>query len=211
VLIYDHPKITAYDGHAQLRMAELIGNVPLADGSVARSPILFAALIRGIVHDAPIATGLSLLGVIVLVALFDRTRRGVPLVVGALVIGVLWMVGAAAWVGVKVNFLNFIALPITFGIGVDYAINMYRRCELEGPGRIGQAARAVGGALVLCSSTTVIGYGSLLAADNQALRSFGAMAMLGEIATLLAAITILPAALVVLERRSAGRRTAARP
>jgi uncharacterized protein len=210
VLIYDHPKITAYDGHAQLRMAELIGNVPLADGSVARSPILFAALIRGIVHDAPIATGLSLLGVIVLVALFDRTRRGVPLVVGALVIGVLWMVGAAAWFGVKVNFLNFIALPITIGIGVDYAINMYRRCELEGPGRIGHAARAVGGALVLCSSTTVIGYGSLLAADNQALRSFGAMAMLGEIATLLAAITILPAALVVLERRSARRPAAAR-
>ena len=195
VLIYDHARLTAYDGHAQLALAGLIGEVPLARGAIARAPVLFAGLIRGIVHDAPIATGLSLLGVIALVALFDRTRRGVALVIGALVLGVLWMVGAAAGLGVRVNFLNYIALPISFGIGVDYGINMYRRCRLEGPTGIGRAVRAVGGALVLCSSTTVIGYGSLLLADNQALRSFGAMAILGEIATLLAALTMLPAAL----------------
>jgi predicted RND superfamily exporter protein len=60
--------------------------------------------------------------------------------------------------------------------------------------------RGIAGALVLCSSTTIIGYGSLLAADNQALRSFGAMAILGELATLLAAVTVLPAALAVLDR-----------
>jgi predicted RND superfamily exporter protein len=206
VLIYDHPRLTAYDGHAQLALADLIGEVPLARGAVARGPVLFAGLIRGIVHDAPIATGLSLLGVIALVALFDRTRRGVALVIGALVLGVVWMIGAAAWFGVRVNFLNFIALPITFGIGVDYGINMYRRCRLEGPGEIGRAVRAVGGALVLCSSTTVIGYGSLLFADNQALGSFGAMAILGEVATLLAAITMLPAALQLWSRTPAVQR-----
>lgn len=200
VLLYDHARLTAYDGHAQLALAELIGEVPLSRGAVARAPILFAGLLRGIVHDAPIATGLSLFGVIVLVAVFDRTRRGTAFVIGALVVGVLWMVGAAAWLGVRVNFLNFIALPITFGIGVDYGINMYRRCALEGTGGIGRAVRAVGGALVLCSSTTVIGYGSLLAADNQALRSFGAMAILGEVATLAAAITMLPAALLLRRR-----------
>ena len=200
VLIYDHSKLTAYDGHVQLELAELLGEIPLSDGTVARSPGLFAALIRGIVHDAPIATGLSLLGVIVLVALFDRTRRGVALVIGTLVLGVVWMVGAAAWLGVKVNFLNFIALPISFGIGVDYGINMYRRYVLEGD--VGRAVRAVGGALVLCSTTTIIGYGALLAADNQALRSFGAMAILGEVATLFAAVTMLPAAVAVLRRPS---------
>ena len=29
--------------------------------------------------------------------------------------------------GVRLSFINFIALPITFGIGVDYAINIYGR------------------------------------------------------------------------------------
>lgn len=67
--------------------------------------------------------------------------RYTVVMIGALVLGVAWMVGAAAWLGVRVNFLNFIALPITFGIGVDYGINMYRRCRLEGPAGIGRAVR----------------------------------------------------------------------
>jgi predicted RND superfamily exporter protein len=113
------------------------------------------------------------------------------------------MVGVAAWLGVKVNFLNFIALPITFGIGVDYSINMYRRYVIEKAAV--PAVSGIAGALVLCSSTTIIGYGSLLVADNQALRSFGAMAIIGEFATLLAAVTVLPAALAVVDRRREAR------
>lgn len=74
---------------------------------------------------------------------------------------------------------------------------------IEGPAGNGRAVRAVGAALVLCSSITVIGYGSLLLADNQVLRSFGAMAILGGIATLAAAVTMLPAALLV-QRRASG-------
>jgi predicted RND superfamily exporter protein len=210
VLIYDHSVKTAYDGHAQLEMDRLIGEVKLHDGSVARSPILFAALLRGIAHDAPIATTIALFAVLVLVILAERGRRGTVLVVGTLVIGITWMIGIAAWGGVKVNFLNFIALPISIGIGVDYGINMYRRYCLEGTGGVGRAMRGVAGALVLCSSTTVIGYGSLLFADNQALRSFGEMAILGELATVLAAVTLLPAALALLERRTGAEREAPR-
>ena len=121
---------------------------------------------------------------------------------GTLAIGVLWMVGAAGWGGVRVTFLNFIALPITFGIGVDYGINIYLRYQLEGRGRVGRAVRATGGAVALCSLTTMIGYGALLVADNQALRSFGKMAILGELACLAAAVAVMPAFLVWLERRT---------
>ena len=107
------------------------------------------------------------------------------------------MLGAAAWVGVRTNFLNFIALPITFGIGVDYGINIYLRYRLEGRGRVGRAVRATGGAVALCSLTTIIGYAALLVADNQALRSFGEMAILGEVACLSAAVVGMPAFLVL--------------
>src|SRR5437764_14489383 len=109
------------------------------------------------------------------------------------------MLGTAAWVGVRTHFLNFIALPITFGIGVDYGINIYLRYRLEGRGRIGYAVRATGGAVALCSLTTIIGYAALLVADNQALQSFGAMAILGELACLSAALIGMPAFLVWLQ------------
>jgi predicted exporter len=193
ILVYDVDRLTSEDGRAQLALAGLVGEIRLSDGSSARCPVLFAALLDGITHDVPIASALSLLGVIALVAAYARGRGGTLRTVAALVVGVVWMVGAAAWLDLRVSFINFIALPITFGIGVDYGINMWRRIALEGPGGLERAVRATGGALLLCSSTTVIGYGSLLAAHNQALRGFGLLAILGELATVTAALTLLPA------------------
>ena len=61
---------------------------------------------------------------------------------------------------------------------------------------------STGAAVALCSWTTIVGYGSLLAARNRALNGFGAMAILGEIACLMAAIVALPAALFWWEARA---------
>jgi predicted RND superfamily exporter protein len=61
---------------------------------------------------------------------------------------------------------------------------------------IARAVVSTGAAVALCSWTTIVGYGSLLAARNQALQGFGAMAILGEIACLSAAIVALPAVLL---------------
>jgi uncharacterized protein len=63
------------------------------------------------------------------------------------------------------------------------------------------AVRRSGGAVALCSYTTIVGYGSLLFADNQALESFGRLAMSGELTTLAAALLVLPALLHVWKPR----------
>jgi predicted RND superfamily exporter protein len=55
--------------------------------------------------------------------------------------------------------------------------------------------RTTGGAVALCSLTTILGYASLLIARNQALFSFGVLAVLGEVACLAAALLALPAVL----------------
>ena len=161
-------------------------------------------MIRAIVRDGPLATLCSALGVIALVVI--SLRRGVTgwgLVLGTLAAGALWTLASAAWVGMRINFLNFVALPVTLGIGVDYGINIFVRAKLEGPGRLFDAVRATGGAVALCSATTIIGYGALLVADNRGLRSFGTLAILGEIACLFAALVIMPAYLQLRENRRA--------
>jgi hypothetical protein len=43
------------------------------------------------------------------------------------------MVGAAGHLGVRINFLNFIALPITFGIGVENAVHVVARLAEGNP------------------------------------------------------------------------------
>jgi predicted RND superfamily exporter protein len=49
--------------------------------------------------------------------------------------------------------------------------------------------------VALCSFTTMVGYGSLLLADFQALQSFGRLAVLGEVACLIGALLVVPALL----------------
>jgi predicted RND superfamily exporter protein len=55
------------------------------------------------------------------------------------------------------------------------------------------AVRTTGGAVTLCSMTTVIGYSSLLLAENRALFYFGLLAVLGEISCLSTAVVVMPA------------------
>jgi predicted RND superfamily exporter protein len=61
--------------------------------------------------------------------------------------------------------------------------------------------RSTGGAVALCSLTTIIGYSSLLLAKNRALSLFGLLAVMGEVACLSAALVVLPAALLLVNRR----------
>jgi hypothetical protein len=140
--------------------------------------------------------------VVVVVLIATHNLRGALVVLTSLLLGVLWMLGGAAYAGVKLNFLNFIALPITFGVGCEYPFNVYDRSRLLG-GNVRGSLRRVGGAVALCSYTTTIGYSSLLLADMQALQSFGLVAMSGEIACVVGALFVVPSLLHVLSRRQA--------
>ena len=99
----------------------------------------------------------------------------------------------------KINFLNFGALPITFGIGVDYAINVAQRHAEDRRSNIVSTLRTSGGAVVLCSLTTLLGYLALVGSHNRAIRSLGSIAAIGEISCLIGGVVVLPA---VYEARS---------
>ena len=71
------------------------------------------------------------------------------------------------------NFLDFVALPITLGLGIDYAINVAHRHDREEIPDPIATLRTSGSAVFVCSLTTIIGYGSLLVSDNLAIRGFG--------------------------------------
>jgi hypothetical protein len=152
-------------------------------------------------RDGPKATLIAFLSVVVLVVVLFRQPAAVGLTLFSLILGVTWLLGILFGFDLKINFLNFIALPITFGIGVDYGVNIVQRYRSEGRGNILRALVGTGGAVALASLTTIIGYGSLLFAGNQAFFSFGRVAILGEITTLTAALFSLPAYLYLRDRR----------
>jgi predicted RND superfamily exporter protein len=199
--------VSLSDGHNLLRLARATDNVHLPDGTVVQTAsrsTIFAEMIRSMEQDGPRATLASLLGVTLVVVLATRNVRGALAVLAALLMGVTWLVGGAAWSGEKLNYVNFITLPITFGIGCEYPFNVYDRSRLLG-GDVTSAVKRVGGAVALCSFTTVVGYSSMLFADFQALQSFGRLAVSGELACLAGALLMLPALLHVLGRRRSFR------
>ncbi len=194
--------VSLSDGHILLRIAKATDNVALGDGVVVQTAsraTIFAEMIRSMERDGPRATAVSLLAVSVVVILATRNVRGALAVLAALAMAVTWLVGGAAWFGEKLNYVNFITLPITFGIGCEYPFNVYDRSRLLG-GDVTAAVKRVGGAVALCSYTTVVGYSSLLFADFQALQSFGLLAALGEVACLTGALLTLPALLHLARR-----------
>jgi uncharacterized protein len=189
--------LSVWNGRDLLLMASVLQRLHLPDGQVIEtsgSAVVFGAMIRSILRDGPIATAASLVAVLIIVAFTIRPARASLTALATLILGVVWMVGGAGWARVHVTFLNFIALPITFGIGAEYALNVIARYREEHD--IQRAVISTGAAVALCSWTTIVGYGSLLAARNQALQGFGLMAILGEISCLSAAIVALPAFLL---------------
>jgi predicted exporter len=194
-LIYPIRAWGNWDGHALIRMADTFKDVPLPDGrlvSAAGNSSMFAGMLRSISRDGRLATEVALGGVALLVVILFRRIRSAVLVLASLLAGMLWMGGAGAALGLKLNFLNFVALPITLGIGVDYAVNIFARLGAEPAGSGARALAETGSAVALCSTTTIIGYSSLFIASNGALRSFGKLADLGEVGCLLAALLFVP-------------------
>lgn len=160
---------------------------------VAGALALSTDILESIRRDGPRASMGALAGVVLVVFALFRFSSSTPKVIASLLIGVAWLLALAMVFRIKINFANFIAFPITFGIGVEYAVNVMTRYVQDGSRDVGPAVHAAGGAVALCSLTTIIGYSSLLMAENRALFLFGCLAVLGEITCLVAAVVALPA------------------
>ncbi len=194
--------------HYLLRWANAYRVVELPSGEVIHGSgraVIFADMLSSVAEESPKAIFFAGIGTALVVILtFIRRKNGwraIGLVFGALAMGLSWMGGMLWWLGIKINFLNFIAIPITLGIGVDYSINMVHRWRVEGAGKVPTIVRETGGAIVLCSLTTVLGYAALMQSVNSAVRSFGKVAVIGELSCIASVMVVLPAILRLIERR----------
>ncbi len=191
-----------------LRYADSFRETRLPSGKVVRGSghaVIFADMLKAVERDIPRAISLSLGLTLLAVVVAFKGRRQSFAVLFALLVGIGGVGAFLAFAQVKINFLNFAALPITFGIGVDYAVNVAQRYQAEGSRDVVRTLRTSGGAVVLCSLTTMLGYLALLGSHNQAIRSLGEIAVAGELSCLLAAVLVLPSLFWVVQ--NAARRT----
>lgn len=196
----DHTTYYDWNGHDLLRMDKALQVKALGKTWVAASAAtVFGGMLETIIADGPRVTMAALVGVTILV-LIAFGLRGAPPVLISVALGVAWLGGIVGTISLKLNFMNFVALPITLGVGADYAANIWARMRNEGAGRVRGVIAETGSAVALCSLTTIIGYSSLLLSRNRALRSFGLLADIGELTCLAAALVALPALVRLFQR-----------
>ncbi|MDH4199661.1 MAG: MMPL family transporter [Spirochaetia bacterium] len=165
-------------------------NLPLDsdEARLASQSMIFSDIVKDIAKEGPIITIIAYLLIGVLVFFGSTTIKDFFYVYGFMTLGMLAFIAAMELLDLKLNFFNFVTIPITIGIGVDYGINIYFRYVLEGRGSMAHVIKHTGGAVGLCSLTTMIGYGTMVVADNQSMASFGLMAMIGELVILISAM-----------------------
>lgn len=188
--------------------ADSMREIQLPSGELIRGtgdPVIFADMLQTIARDTPRVAFLSVLGTAAVVLFAFRGRVGGWVALSTLFLGLTWLVGGLYLLSMKLNFLNFVALPIAIGVGSDYAINVMKRRELEGTEGIERAFTETGGAVVACSMTTLSGYAALMFSVNGAVHSLGITAALGELTTQFSAMLVLPAVLYWFSRRASKR------
>ena len=199
--------VEAWDGRELTALSQRIRSLELPEGTrIAGNAFVFADMVEVIRRDGPKATLLAFFGVLVVVGVTVGLGLHGVLTAASAVMGALAMLALASLAGLKVNFLDFVALPLTLGIGTDYAANVLLRAKEEGTGGARRALFTTGSAVLLCSFTTVVGYGSLLVSDNAGIRSFGLAAIFGELTCMAAGILV---GLLLLDRWETRRRSRA--
>jgi predicted RND superfamily exporter protein len=191
------------DLRSLVRFADAFRETRLASGKIVRgsgNAVILADMLRAVVRDVPRAISLSLALTLLMVLAAFRRGPFLAAVIFTLAVGSGGVACFLLLADVKLNFLNFAALPITFGIGVDYAVNVAQRYEADGGRDILRVLRTSGGAVVLCSLTTMLGYVALVGSHNAAIRGLGAIAAVGELSCLLAAVLVMPSLWLLVER-----------
>ncbi len=205
-IVYIVPKSgqSVWDAHYLIRWADSFRSTTLPTGEVIKGSgraVIYADMILAVIEDAPKAVAVAALGTILVILIAFRGRAHAFGVFLPWLTGVCMLLAFLYFGRIKLNILNFIALPITFGIGAEYAHNLMQRYRTEQGQRLERVIRETGGAVVLCSLTTTIGYLALIWSINRGTASFGLAAAVGELTCLFSAVLLLPSFLVWMKNR----------
>lgn len=174
-----------------------VGNVGdlaqlVSDGyNVTGWSVIQAALLPSVKRDFYViflpASGVLLLA---LLAVFRSVRDAAISIV--VLLGALAMMNAfVAGTGRSWNFLSGMAIPLIVGTGIDYSIHLIFALRRSG-GDFQKVWNGVGKAICFCGLSTSVGFGSLMFASNEMLRSMGLLCSMGVLLTTLLSVLVVP-------------------
>lgn len=163
---------------------------------------LVSSTLRRIVrNDAKNATIIGFLAVAVLMFASFRTLKMTLLTFVPFIAGAAGMLGLMAAFDLEFNFMNIFVGLMIIGVATDYAVYMLQR-YVESPATFHKSAHETGKAILMAALTAIVGYGSFAFSHYPGLRSIGYASFFGIGLSGIAAITLLPAILVLGEAKN---------
>ena len=191
----------------EMEMNEIVNSMTFQDIEVHA---LGQAVLDNEINDASNeSTSQLLLLVVVLVigVLFAtfRSTLDVTLTMVALVLAIVWSNGFASFLDFEPSFFAIIVPILLVGLGVDYGIHLIMRYreDLIEEWDIKKASASsimyVGSALLLATTTTMVGFLSNVTSDITPIREFGIQVALGVLSAFLIFVTFIPACRVLVD------------
>ncbi len=204
-----------YIGAIRERIAALRASYPDVEAGATGTPALSNDEMVTSFHDSSWATGVAL--VLTLGLLLTMFRRVVePLaMLAVLLVSLAWSMGLITATVGHLTVFSVMFISLLIGIGIDYGIYVFFRYEEEiglgcSPrGALEIMARRTGPGILFGALTAAGTFGVLMLTDFRGIQEFGFIAGLSVLMSCLAMVTLLPAVLLILGRRSASRATAA--
>ncbi len=161
-------------------------------------------VLRHDIKHVVIPTALILLA---LLAMVFRSVKGVCISIALLGFSALMLMAVMMLMGRDWNIVNIAAGPLLLGLGLDYSIHVIlalRRTH----GNVVEIRQNIGRALLLCGTTTAVGFASLRSARHGGLPMLGELCAIGILITMVTAIFLVPHWWRALHREELHDRTA---
>jgi predicted RND superfamily exporter protein len=128
---------------------------------------------------------------LIMLAVAYRNWRDLLLSVLLLTLGVATLMATMSLLGQSWNLASLAALPLLLGTGIDYGIHTLLAMKRD-KNDIRRMRNTTGRAVFFCGATTVIGFMSLVVADNRGVASLGIACAAGTVWILLLVLWLLP-------------------
>lgn len=179
-------------------LERFVRQLQAVDPEITGTPVLIYYYLEELRHAYNVSGRNALIVICVLLLVHFRSVKRAGLALFPKLLGIVWMLGVMGTLGIDFNAANFMALPLTLGIGLIFGVHVLQ--QSEGPRSLFQGS--TGPAILLSALTTIIGFATLLAAAHRGVASLGLVMAVGVGANLVTSVVVLPALLQAVRGRS---------
>jgi uncharacterized protein len=111
------------------------------------------------------------------------------------------LLGVMFLLGIKLDFVNIVAVPLLLGVGINNAVHINQRYMLEGKGNMEEVVQKIGRAFLVTTLLTCIGFVSYIPSSMHAVRSVGILLPISMVLALGFSLFMHASLLVIVRER----------